>query len=138
MECPAWLWNLIEKHAKKMDNVCDYSEWYKSIFYYKDDRFDLPKKDPKVVKTYEDAKQIMDAKKYNKIKKDMEDKKIDISIEEMPWKIVELQNQIEELKNLPPVEIEKIVTDHDVDIYPASDPRSKFHNDWKKSKIQKK
>lgn len=130
IECPTWLWNLIDKHAKKINNLTDYSEWYKSIFYYDNERFDLPKKDPMFVETYDQAKQIIDAKKFNYIKKEIDEFDLDVSIEEMPKEIKRLKEQIEELKNLPPVEIEKISW---YDIYPPEDPRSKFHEDWKKS-----
>jgi len=43
----------------------------------------------------------------------------------------QLKKENEELKSLPPVEVEEI--HNDFDIYPASDPRSKFHDEWKKS-----
>ena len=80
------------------------------------------------VETYDQAKQIIDAKKFNYIKKEIDEFDLDVSIEDMPKEIKRLKEEIEELKNLPPVEIEKIVTDHDVDIYPPEDPRSKFHD----------
>ena len=139
MECPTWLWNLIDRYAKKVDNRTDYtSEHYQAYFYYSDEYFDRPKKDINFVESEARAEEIIYAKKFKKIKKEIDDQEIDVAIEKMPSKIRELEKQIEELKNLPPVEVEKIVTDHDVDIYPASDPRSKFHNDWKKANIKKK
>lgn len=138
MECPTWLGRLIEKYAKKVNNRTDYSEWYKSYFFYTNEYFDRPKSDINFVESEARAKEIIDAKKFNKIQKEIDDNNMDVDIESMPLRIRELEKENEELKNLPPVEIEKIVTDHDVDIYPASDPRSKFHNDWKNSKIKKK
>lgn len=138
MECPTWLGRLIEKYAKKVNNRTDYSEWYKSYFFYTNEYFDRPKSDINFVESEARAKEIIDAKKFNKIQKEIDDNNMDVDIESMPLRIRELEKENEELKNLPPVEIEKIVTDHDVDIYPASDPRSKFHNDWKNAKIKKK
>ena len=139
MECPTWLWNLIDRYAQKVDNRTDYtSGHYQSYFYYTDEYFDRPKKDINFVESKARAEEIINAKKFKKIQKEIDDQEMDVEIEKMPSKIRELEKQIEELKNLPPVEVEKIVTDHDVDIYPASDPRSKFHNDWKKANIKKK
>ena len=142
MECPAWLWNLIDNHAKKIDTMTDYSQQTrKTIYYYADETFDRPKKDPFIVNDYARAIEIVNAKKYKAIEKEIDEMKLWISIDKMPKQIEtlkkeinELKNENEELKNLPPVEVERI----DADIYPASDPRSKFHEEWKKSKIKKK
>lgn len=142
MECPTWLWRLIEKHAKHLDNIyLPKNEW--SVYYYdkRNDFWSIYEQDEVLlVKDYKEAKKIQNLKKFEVMKEQFW--KIDIDIERdydgISWKFEKLQQENEELRNLPPVEIEKIATDHDVDIYPASDPRSKFHNDWEKAKIQKK
>lgn len=142
MECPTWLWRLIEKHARHLDNIyLPKNEW--SVYYYdkRNDFWSVYDQDEViVVKDYKEAKKIQNLKKFEVMKEQFW--KMDIDIErdydEISWKFDKLQKENEELKNLPPVEIEKIATDQDFDIYPANDPRSKFHNDWKKSKIQKK
>lgn len=142
MECPTWLWRLIEKHARHLDNIyLPKNEW--SVYYYdkRNDFWSVYDQDEViVVKDYKEAKKIQNLKKFEVMKEQFWKMDIDIEREynEISWKFDKLQKENEELKNLPPVEIEKIATDHDVDIYPASDPRSKFHKDWKNAKIQKK
>ena len=142
MECPTWLWRLIEKHARHLDNIyLPKNEW--SVYYYdkRNDFWSVYDQDEViVVKDYKEAKKISNLKKFEVMKEQFWKMDIDIEREydEISWKFEKLQQENEELKNLPPVEVEKIVTDQDFDIYPASDPRSKFHNDWKKAKIQKK
>ena len=142
MECPTWLWRLIERHARHLDKIyLPKNEW--SVYYYdkRNDFWSVYDQDEViVVKDYNEAKKIQNLKKFEVMKEQFW--KIDIDIEsdydKISWKFDKLQKENEELKNLPPVEVEKIVTDHDVDIYPASDPRSKFHNDWEKANIKKK
>lgn len=142
MECPTWLWRLIEKHARHLDNIyLPKNEW---LVYYYDKRNDFwsiyEQDEILLVKDYKEAKKIQNLKKFEVMKEQFW--KMDIDIErdydEISWKFDKLQKENEELRNLPPVEVENIVTDHDVDIYPASDPRSKFHNDWENAKIKKK
>lgn len=137
IECPTWLGNLIEKYAKKVGNRSDYTDWYKSYFFYTNEYFDRPKEDIKFVESEARAKEIIDAKKFNKIKKEIDDNNMDVDIESMPLRIRKLEKQIEELKNLPPVEVEKIqyVVDPIGDVYPADDPHTW---DRKKAKIKKK
>lgn len=138
MECPTWLGNLIDRYAQKVDNRTDYTSGnYQSYFYYSDEYFDRPKKDIKFVESEARAKEIIDAKKFNKIKKEIDDQEMDVAIEEMPSKIRELEKQIEELRNLPPVEVEKIqyAVDPIGDVYPADNPHTW---DRKKAKIKKK
>lgn len=138
MECPEWLGRLIERHARHLDNIyLPKNEW--SVYYYdkRNDFWSVYDQDEViVVKDYKEAKKIQNLKKFEVMKEQFW--KIDIDIErdynEISWKFEKLQQENEELKNLPPVEVERI----DADIYPASDPRSKFHEEWKKSKIKKK
>lgn len=130
MECPEWLGRLIDRYAKNVDNRTDYTSGnYQSYFYYSDEYFDRPKKDIIFVESRARAEEIINAKKFKKIKKEIDDNDMDVDIEEMPSKIRELEKQIEELKNLPPVEVEQI--QYTVD--PISDTW-----DWKNAKIKKK
>ena len=142
MECPAWLWRLIEKHAKKLDTYYLPKNWWTVYYYEKKNIFSDPyeKDEIQLVKNFDEAKKIAILKKFEIMKEQFWKMDIDIEREydELSWMFDKLQQENEELKNLPPVEMENIVTDQDFDIYPANDPRSKFHNDWKKSKIQKK
>lgn len=137
MECPEWLGRLIERHAKQMDNYY-LPKWWKVFYYEKKNKFWDPyeENEIQVVKNYDEAKKIVKLEKYEIMKENFEKMDIDIDGEykDLPWKFEKLQQENEELKNLPPVEVERI----DADIYPASDPRSKFHNDWKKANIKKK
>lgn len=101
------------------------NEW--SVYYY-DKRKDFwsvyDQDEVIVVKDYKEAKKIQNLKKFEVMKEQFW--KMDIDIErdydEISWKFDKLQKENEELRNLPPVEIEKIATDYD----------------WKNAKIQKK
>lgn len=113
MECPTWLWNLIEKHAKKMDNYY-LPKWWQVFYYEKRENFSCPyeKDEIKVVKNFNEAKKVVDLEKYECMKEKFE--KIDIDIDreykDLPWQMEKLQKENEELRNLPPVEIAQIVS----------------------------
>ena len=124
MECQTWL-NLIDRYAKKWTteriihpDIIKHIFIIRIIFYHP--------KDINFVESEARAKEIIDAKKFNKIKKEIDDQEMDVAIEEMPSKIRELEKQIEELRNLPPVEVEKIqyAVDPIGDTYPADDPHT--------------
>lgn len=138
MECPTWLGNLIDRYAHKVDNRTDYtSANYQAYFYYSDEYFDRPKKDIKFVESEARAEEIINAKKFKKIQKEIDDNNMDVDIESMPLRIRELEKENEELRNLPPVEVEKIqyTVDPIGDVYPLDDSHTW---DRKKAKIKKK
>lgn len=143
MECPLWLGRLIERYAKKMDNYY-LPKWWKVFYYEKKNDFSDPyeENEIQVVKNYDEAKKIVNLEKYDCMKENFEKMDIDIDGEykDLPWKFEKLQKENEELRNLPPVEVEKVEYSVDPigDIYPSDDPRSTFRKDWKNAKIQKK
>jgi hypothetical protein len=144
MECPTWLWRLIEKHARHLDNIyLPKNEW--SVYYYdkRNDFWSIYEQDEiLLVKDYKEAKKIQNLKKFEVMKEQFW--KMDIDIErdydEISWKFDKLQKENEELRNLPPVEVEKVQYSVDPigDVYPSDDPRSTFRKDWENAKIQKK
>lgn len=88
--------------------------WWTVYYYEKKNVFSDPyeKDEIQLVKNFDEAKKIAILKKFEVMKEWFW--KMDIDIErdydEISWKFEKLQQENEELKNLPPVEIEQIVS----------------------------
>ena len=138
---PKRLWRLVEIYWKPVKTMLEYDpskvddkRGDVDRLYYVNGHVSEKNFTWTIYKNYKTEEQIKKEKTKTAIWSIMQEKWFKImDFEKKDARIKELEKENEELKSLPPVNVETINFD-DWDIYPADDPRSKFY----KGKFDKK
>ena len=150
MVLPKRLWKLVEIYWKPVKSMLEYDPskvddkwWNVWRLYYVGESVKAKNFEWTIYWDYETAEKIREENTLKQIWRVMQEKKYSITdFAKKDARIEELEKENDELKSLPPVNVETI--HNDWDIYPADDPRSKFYKekfdeklnenltDWKK------
>lgn len=115
---PKRLWRLVQQFWTPIDRTFDQSLWTstKKIYFKRFDPISIEKSCDHVFETLDQAKQIQKMNDWkfvmDQLEKEWTDRgKYQKKVEELTKEKEELQNQIEELKSIPPVKVETIHND---------------------------
>ena len=134
---PKRLWKLVEIYWKPVRKMLEYDPskvddeyWKVEYLHYATWRVERKNFVWTIYCDYETAEKVREENTLKQIWRIMQEKWFKIKdIEKKDERIKKLEEENDELKSLPPVEVETIRNIDDGDIYPADDPRSKFYKE---------